>query len=153
MEEAAVQGNELFLSPASHAYVDMKYKKSIPLEHLGIPWAGYTSVKDAYSWSPGSYIEGVNESAVLGVEAPLWTETVDVMNEIEFMAFPRVAAIAELGWSPAAKTEWESFKQRLAAQGPRWDTLGINFYRSPQVPWPPEVEEDPYIDIDSAGAE
>ena len=52
------------------------------------------------------------------------------------MAFPRLPAIAELGWSPAATHDWNSFSARLAAQGPRWDAMGIDYYHSPQVPWP-----------------
>jgi hexosaminidase len=52
------------------------------------------------------------------------------------MAFPRLAGAAELGWSPAATHDWNAYKVRLAAQGPRWTALGIGFYRSPQVPWP-----------------
>ena len=51
------------------------------------------------------------------------------------MAFPRLPAIAELGWSPAATHDWAGFSKRLADQGPRWAAQNINFYRSPQVPW------------------
>ncbi len=47
-----------------------------------------------------------------------------------------LAGAAELGWSPAATHDWNAYKVRLAAQGPRWDALGIRYYRSPQVPWP-----------------
>src|SRR4029450_1235280 len=74
-------------------------------------------------------------SAVLGVEAPLWTETIVTENHIEFMVFPRLPAIAELGWSPWSTHNWDTFKVRLGAQGPRWTVMGIGFYRSPQVPW------------------
>lgn len=52
------------------------------------------------------------------------------------MAFPRLAAVAELAWSPLAqKQSWDDFKVRLGAQAPRWAALGINFYRAPDVPW------------------
>lgn len=130
---AAKEGHDIVLSPASHAYLDMKYDEDT---ELGLTWAGYTPVRDAYSWDPGAYLDGVDESAVLGVEAPLWTETIENSDDIEFMAFPRVAAVAELGWSPAWTQGWDDFRQRLAAQGPRWDVLDVNYYRSPQVPWP-----------------
>jgi hexosaminidase len=72
---------------------------------------------------------------VLGVEGPLWSETLDESPDIEFMAFPRLPGLAELGWSPATGRSWDEYRFRLAAQGPRWDALGINYYRSPQVPW------------------
>jgi hexosaminidase len=52
------------------------------------------------------------------------------------MAFPRLPGIAELGWSPASGHDWGRYRTRLAAQGPRWDAMGIGYYRSPEVPWP-----------------
>jgi hexosaminidase len=129
---AAARGNRLVLSPANRAYLDQKYDPSTP---LGLSWAGYVEVRDAYGWDPGSYLAGVPASSVLGVEAPLWSETLTTTPDIEYMAFPRLPAIAELGWSPAGSHDWEAFKRRLGAQGPRWTAMGINFYRSPQVPW------------------
>lgn len=135
VDDATQQGNNLVLSPASRAYIDMKYDENTPPD-LGLTWAGYSSVKNAYTWDPGSYINGVSESSVFGPEASLWSETVKTLNDIEFMAFPRLPGIAELGWSPASTTDWSEYRHRLAAQAPRWDVLNINYYRSPQVPWP-----------------
>jgi hexosaminidase len=129
---AAPPGTRFVLSPATRTYLDMKYT---PSTALGQDWAGVTEVRDAYDWDPGRYVDGVDESAVLGVEAPLWTEDVRTSADIEYLAFPRLPAIAELGWSPAATHDWKAFSQRLGAQRPRWDALGINYYRSPQVPW------------------
>jgi hexosaminidase len=79
-------------------------------------------------------VKGIPESALLGVEAPIWTETLGNIRDVEYMAFPRLLAIAEIGWSPEVST-WEEFRGRLAAHGPRLSALGVNFYRSPSVPW------------------
>jgi hexosaminidase len=57
------------------------------------------------------------------------------LEDYEFMAFPRLAALAEIGWSPQGARDWEAFRMRLAYQGPRLSALGVNFYRSAQVPW------------------
>jgi hexosaminidase len=130
---AAQHGTKLVMAPANHAYLDMKYNASTP---LGQDWAGLTDVKKAYGWNPGAYLSGVPASAVLGVEAPLWTETIVTTADIEYMAFPRLPAIAELGWSPQATHNWTAFKNRLAAQGPRWKVLNLKYYHSTQVPWP-----------------
>ncbi|MFB9903768.1 family 20 glycosylhydrolase [Allokutzneria oryzae] len=129
---AAARGNKVLMSPANKAYLDMKYNANTP---LGLSWAGYIEVQDAYNWNPATYAQGVGESSVFGVEAPLWSETLKTLSDIEFMAFPRLPAIAELGWSPASAQNWDAFKQRLGAQGPRWAAAGINYYKSPQVPW------------------
>ncbi|WP_405811272.1 MULTISPECIES: beta-N-acetylhexosaminidase [unclassified Streptomyces] len=130
---AARNGTGLILSPADRIYLDMKYNKDTP---LGLDWAGFVEVRRSYDWDPGRYLPGAPASAVAGVEAPLWSETISTSDHIEFMAFPRVVGVAELGWSPASTHGWEAYRLRLAAQGPRMAALGIDFYRSPQVPWP-----------------
>jgi len=131
--DAAARGNKILMSPANKAYLDMKYDENTP---LGLSWAGYIEVDVAYGWDPGNYLQNVPESAIMGVEAPLWSETLENSDHIEFMAFPRLPAIAELGWSPWSTHDWESFRTRLAEQAPRWVEMGVDFYRSPQIPWP-----------------
>ena len=130
---AAAQGTQLIMSPANHAYLDMKYNART---RLGQRWAGYIDVDTAYGWDPGAYLTGVSASSVRGVEAPLWTETIETIADIEYMAFPRLPAIAELGWSPTSTHDFTAFTARLGAQGPRWHVMGINYYHSTQVSWP-----------------
>ena len=130
--DAVARGHKVIMSPADKAYIDMKYDENTP---LGLSWAGYIEVRDAYDWDPGDHVSGVGEDAVLGVEAPLWSETLRTLDHIEYRAFPRLAAIAELGWSPRDTHDWTSFSERLSKQGPRWEARGVDFYRSPQVPW------------------
>jgi hexosaminidase len=130
---AAGHGNKILMSPANRAYLDMKYDDSTP---LGFDWAGKITVKTAYDWDPATYLPGVGEKSVLGVEAPLWSETLRTLDDIESMAFPRLPAIAELGWSPRSTHDWEGFRKRLAGQGPRWQQQGINFTRVDEIPWP-----------------
>lgn len=131
--DAARNGTRLILSPADRVYLDMKYTKDTP---LGLAWAGLVEVRRSYDWDPATYLDGVPQQALLGVEAPLWTETLSTSDHLEYMAFPRLPGVAELGWSPASTHDWETYKVRLAAQGPRFTALGIDYYRSPQVPWP-----------------
>ncbi len=130
---AAKAGTRLVMSPANHAYLDMKYNPSTP---LGLHWAGYVEVRDSYAWDPATFLRGAPASAVVGVEGALWSETISTSANIEYLAFPRLPAVAEIGWSPQSTHSWDSFRVRLAAQGPRWDALGMDYYRSPQVPWP-----------------
>ncbi|MCZ2524797.1 beta-N-acetylhexosaminidase [Streptomyces sp. HB2AG] len=131
---AARAGTRLILSPADHAYLDAKYD---PGTELGVTWMGNVEVRRAYDWDPAKLLPGAPASSVTGVEAPLWSETIRTGDEIEYMAFPRLAAVAEIGWSPASSHDWEAFRGRLAAQAPRWEVLGIDYHRSPQVPWAP----------------
>ncbi|MEV7326607.1 beta-N-acetylhexosaminidase [Micromonospora sp. NPDC093244] len=131
--EAVHRGARLIVSPGNHAYLDMKYAPDTPIGH---DWAGLIDVRKAYDWDPGMHVTGVPSTAVIGVEAPLWTESVTSLADIEFLLLPRLPAIAELGWSPRATHDWNGFRDRLAGHGPRWDAAGITFHRAPEIPWP-----------------
>jgi hexosaminidase len=130
--DAVRRGTSLILSPADHVYLDMKYDSTTV---LGLTWAGLVPVRQSYEWDPASYVEGVTERSVIGVEAPLWSETLGTIRDIEFLAFPRLIAVAEVGWSPRELRDWLTFRQRLARQTERLTALGVNFFRSPQVDW------------------
>jgi hexosaminidase len=128
---AKKQGNKIILSPGNKTYLDMKYDESSP---LGLNWAGYISVRDSYDWEPGSYMEGLEERDILGVEAPIWSETLLKMKDVEFMAFPRLPGLAELAWSPKGEG-WEEYKLRLGCHGRHMEKLEINYFKSPDVDW------------------
>jgi hexosaminidase len=122
----------LILSPADRTYLDMKYDDDTA---LGLMWAALIPVRAAYEWNPATLIPGAPASAILGVEAPLWSETTATMRDLEYLALPRLSAVAEIAWSPQERRNWDEFRVRLGAQGPRWTAIGLNFYRSPDVPW------------------
>jgi len=129
---AVAQGARLVLSPATKAYLDMKYEPGFP---LGLSWAGTTTVRDAYGWDPARQVAGVGEADVLGVEAPLWTETVTTRADLDLLVFPRLLGHAEVAWSPATAIAWPGYRRRLAAHGPRLEALGVGYYRAPEVRW------------------
>ena len=125
-------GAKLIMSPSPRAYLDMKYTDET---ELGLKWAALIEVSDAYNWDPATYQPGVTESSIVGVEAPIWSETLRNITALEYLAMPRLPAIAEVGWTSQSARTWENFRMRLAAQAPRWNYLGVNYHRSPQVPW------------------
>ena len=129
---AAQQGVKVIMSPASRTYLDMKYDAFTP---LGQSWAGYTDLQDAYTWDPVTQVNGLTDTDILGLEAPLWTETIETIDNIEFMAFPRLAGHAEIGWSPGTNRNWQEYKMRLAAHGGRLTAMDVDFYQSSKVPW------------------
>ena len=128
----ARRGGMIIMSPGPHAYVDMKYDSTTS---LGLKWAGYINLHTAYDWDPATAVPDVGASSILGVEAPLWAETLLTRQDYEYLAFPRLAAIAELGWSPPQQVNWENFRRRMAAQGTRLAAMGVNFARVPGVNW------------------
>lgn len=126
------KGAKVIMSPAARAYMDMKYDSTT---HLGLHWAGYIEVDHGYNWNPATLNENITRESILGVEAPLWTETITNMDELEFMVFPRLPGYAEIGWTSAELKNWDDYKLRLADHGLRFDDMGIDFYRSERVPW------------------
>lgn len=126
------KGARVLMSPANKAYLDMKYYRKSP---LGQTWAGLINTQTGYEWDPGTIVPSVPASSVIGVEAPLWTETIVTMADIEFMVFPRLPGYAELGWSPTTGRNWTEYKVRLGSHGPRLTNMGINFYHDTVVIW------------------
>ncbi|MCW5912201.1 MAG: beta-N-acetylhexosaminidase, partial [Cyclobacteriaceae bacterium] len=101
--EAAAKGAKIIMSPSKKVYLDMQYDSTT---RIGLHWAAYIEVDDAYNWDPATRVKGIARDNILGVEAPLWSETVINMTDIEYMAFPRLIGVAEIGWSPAAGRSW-----------------------------------------------
>jgi hexosaminidase len=129
---AAANGSKVIMSPADRVYLDMKYDADSP---LGLDWGGLVDVDRAYDWDPAERLPGVDEESLLGVEAALWAETLRSITDVQTMTFPRLPAVAEIGWSPRSTHDWESFRRRLAAFGPRWRAQGVAFYPSTVIDW------------------
>ncbi|MEJ2594673.1 MAG: beta-N-acetylhexosaminidase [bacterium] len=129
---AVKKGARVIMSPARKIYMDMQYDSTTP---LGLNWAAYIEVDSAYQWDPSRLITGINRQDILGIEAPLWTETILEMNHIEYMVFPRMPGYAEIGWTPPERRNWMDYKQRIGKQAARFRAMGIDYYRSPKIEW------------------
>ncbi|WP_186756272.1 beta-N-acetylhexosaminidase [Echinicola salinicaeni] len=125
---AVDQGAKVLISPATKAYLDMQYDSTT---QLGLHWAAYIELDSAYLWDPAELEEGISKDDILGVEAPLWTETITTMNELEYMVFPRLIGIAEIAWTKPGLREWDDYKSRLIKHEERLKALGVNYYSSP----------------------
>lgn len=122
-EEARKKNMNIIISIASKAYLDMKYNENTP---YGLNWAGYIPIETAYSWDLTDYAP---KNLILGIEAPLWTETISTVKEMEYMIYPRLLGYAEIGWTPKELRNWNEYKIRLEKQGNRMTYEGINYYR------------------------
>jgi hexosaminidase len=133
---AARAGARLLMSPGSKAYLDMKYDGDT---ELGLEWAGHIELRDAYEWEPTALVPGLPEDSVIGVEATVWTETLRSLDDLMTMLLPRLAAVAEVAWTPQVLRDWDDFSARVAPHGPYWDAQGLSWYPSPQVDWSIEL--------------
>ncbi|MGD0610153.1 MAG: beta-N-acetylhexosaminidase [Anaerolineales bacterium] len=131
--KAGLHGNPVVMSPCTKAYMDIKYNEDTP---FGQTWTGsYTEIQDAYEWDPSTFLSDLPPEAILGLEAPLWTEEIATPEYLDFMLFPRLCGYAEIGWTPAQKRDWGDYRRRLAGHGDRLTAMGVNYYRSPQISW------------------
>ena len=129
---AVEKGLKIILSPGKKAYLDMQYDT---LSKHGLHWAGYIPVDTGYVWTPERYVQGINKENILGVEAPLWSETVSNMDEVEYLAFPRMIGYSELSWSTEENRNWENYKVRLGNQAPYLDKMNVKYYPSELIEW------------------
>lgn len=134
-------GGSVIMSPSDVAYLDIVYADGDP---IGQDWTGGpTTLRDSFVWDPARVVPGLGDAHILGVEAPLWTETVATIEEMEEMVFPRLAAVAEVGWSTApadtepvaAARDLADFSDRLASLAEHWDAAGTKYRRVPEVRW------------------
>ncbi len=129
---AIEKGGKLIMSPARKAYMDMQYDSTT---RIGLHWAAYIEVDSAYIWALETIEEGVGKWDILGIEAPLWSETTENMDDIEYLVFPRLPGYAEIGWTPTSQRSWEEYKVRLGNHKARMEAMDIGFYPSKFVDW------------------
>jgi hexosaminidase len=108
--EAARAGYSVVMAPAQHTYFDLAQGDD-PSEP-GLRWAGVVTLQKAYEWEPIPDPELTER--VLGIQGCLWSETLVDEARADYMAFPRLCALAEVAWTPAARQSFPDFKKRLA---------------------------------------
>jgi hexosaminidase len=125
---AAAANHDTVLSPAPTLYLDNR-----PVDWPSPGRGPVVSVEDVYRFNPApAELTDAQRAHILGVQANLWTEHVRTEERAEYMFFPRAAALAEVGWSPAARIDWQSFGARLPDQLARYQSLGVGFARAPE---------------------
>lgn len=134
---AAKAGHDTVLSPAPDLYLDH-------WQSDGDPAPGRSNVltlKQVYEFNPvPDKIEPEDRKHILGVQANLWAEFMRSDDRIEYQAFPRAAALAEVAWSAPTRIDWAGFSARMPAQLARYDALGIRYAK--QTEWPaPEANK------------
>jgi hexosaminidase len=120
---AAAKGHDAVLAPAPILYFDNQQASRAGEP----PGRGLTvSLRDVYAFNPlPPSLTPEAARHVLGLQGAIWTEHVRTESQLEAMAFPRIAAVAEAGWSAPQRRDWTSFARRLPAQFGRYAALGV----------------------------
>jgi hexosaminidase len=123
---AARSGHDAVMSPTSHTYFDYYQVKDTAREPLNI--GGFLPLETVYTWEPmPADLEPQFHKHILGVQGQLWTEYLSTPKAVEYNAFPRLTALAEVAWTETALRRLDTFRPRLAAHLERLRILDVNF--------------------------
>jgi hexosaminidase len=131
---AAQAGHDAVLSPWPTLYFDNRQR------HDRQPGRGrIITVEDVYRFdSAPASLQPEQRKHVLGVQANIWTEHMRTEERVQYMTYPRAAALAEVAWSAEGTLDWSNFESRLPAQLARYNMLGVHYARAL-----PAREQDP----------
>jgi len=123
--KAAQSGHDVVMAPTGYTYLDY-YQADPKGEPLAI--GGFLPLEKVYSYDPVPAVLTAEQARhVLGVQGQLWTEYMPNAEHVEYMAFPRGCALAEVGWTPLPKKDYEDFYQRLETHVKRLKALNVNY--------------------------
>ncbi|HJP99423.1 MAG TPA: family 20 glycosylhydrolase [Rhodanobacteraceae bacterium] len=130
--QAVEQGHDVVMASSPTLYLD-HYQSDLHDEPPGRP--GVESLQDVYDYDPvPKGASAAQEQHVLGVQANLWTEYMPTFARVQHAVFPRIAALSEVAWSPAATHDWQGFLARMPAEFARYRALGIGYADSAFAP-------------------
>lgn len=122
--KAANEGHDVVMSPTSHCYFDY-YQSQSADEPLAI--GGFLPLKKVYAFEPiPEELNTDKAKHILGAQGNVWTEYMPTTQQVEYMAFPRASALAEVVWSPKEKRSYANFVKRLQAHMKRLQALEVN---------------------------
>lgn len=124
---AATAGHDVVMSPTTHCYLDYAQAKG-PAEPECI--GGFLPLQKVYEFDPMPQgLERGRQRHILGAQGNIWTEYIRTPRDVEYFAFPRAAALAEVAWSPPEQKDFDDFHGRLGVHMRRLDLLGVNYRR------------------------
>ncbi|WP_226467660.1 beta-N-acetylhexosaminidase [Luteimonas panaciterrae] len=130
---AARGGHDAVMTPSNLLYLN-RPQSDLPNEPPSHP--GTTTLRHIYDYEPvPATLAPKQRRHIIGVQANLWTEHVRTFARVQHMLFPRLAAVAEIAWSPAERKDYRDFLTRLPAQLPRYRQLGIAYAETPFQVW------------------
>lgn len=122
---AAKAGHDVVMSPNSYTYFDY-YQSKDPGEPLAI--GGFLPLEKVYEFEPAPpELSTEEKKRILGGQCQLWSEYIPTPAQLEYMAFPRLVALAEAVWTPAERKDYATFVTRLDVHKERLRGLGVNF--------------------------
>ncbi len=133
---AARAGHDVVMAPTSHTYLDYYQSRDVQSEPIAI--GGFLPLERVYAFDPmPANLEPAFAKHILGGQAQLWTEYMKEPKKVEYMAFPRLTALAEAVWTPTARKDYADYRTRLDVHLRRLGALDVNFRKPEPVVSPP----------------
>ena len=124
--EAARSSHDVIMAPTSHTYLDYYQSRNTPGEPLAI--GGFLPLETVYAFDPiPAELEPEHQSRILGGQGQLWTEYLEGPKQVEYMAFPRLTALAEVLWSQKSRRNYNDFLTRLDEHLRRLSILDVAY--------------------------
>ncbi len=125
---AAREGHDVVMTPGSHCYFDY-YQGNTGLEPLAI--GGYLPLSTVYSFEPvPDSLSTIEAKHVLGAQGNVWTEYIATPAHVQYMTLPRMAAMAEVVWSPKEERNWQDFSSRIENIMKQYEKRHWNYSKS-----------------------
>jgi len=125
-KEAASDGHDVVMTPTSFCYFDYYQSQDHATEPRAI--GGYLPLEKAYAFEPvPAGLAPELQSHILGGQGNVWTEYIPNIRHVEYMAFPRLSALAEVTWSAKDARNFSDFTRRLKSDNQRLDQLNVNY--------------------------
>ncbi|MFM7672807.1 MAG: family 20 glycosylhydrolase [Bacteroidota bacterium] len=122
--EAAKQKHKVIMTPGSPLYFDNGQRENEDSVFIG----GYNPIEKVYAYDPLSKeLTPEQQKYILGAQANVWTEYMTNPKKVEYMIFPRMAALSEILWTPKKLQDWDFFEKRLMTQFKRYEKMRINY--------------------------
>ncbi len=125
--EAAAQKHTVIMTPTSYVYFDYAQSR----REDSVTNGGVNDLEKVYSYNPiPAEMPAADKSFVLGAQANMWTEYISNRRKLEYMLFPRLAALSEVLWTPVEKKSMQNFERKLRTQLRRYDRWKANYSRA-----------------------
>lgn len=125
---AAKQKHDVVMTPTAYCYFDY-YQSASPNEPLAI--GGYLPLNMVYRFEPVADVLTADESKyILGTQGNIWTEYIDNWKKLEYMAMPRMAALAEVAWTKKELKDYDGFARRLSSHTKLLSFLNVNYSKA-----------------------
>ncbi len=125
-EAAARLGHDVVMSPTTHCYFDFYQSDAYASEPEAI--CGLIPLQQVYNYDPSAgELSEAERRHIIGVQGNLWTEYMRSYRQVEYMSYPRAAALAEVAWTPQECRSYDNFLSRLAVHCHRLDLLDVHY--------------------------